>query len=303
MDPDSHLAWEIDFPTSPEDFIPFLGTEIRIKDDNLEYKYYRKTQKKEITLHSRSHHPLRTKVEVIKNFYKTAGDSSSNSQLVEESYQIVDRLLLNNGYTNPRQYIDYRSPSHCGPKREADSSRIVTLKLPYISETISEQISKYVSNKKLPIRIVFLPGIKLRDLFCSSRPHDRRVCSQSNCQICPKITTERTDCSKMYPLYKITCKLCNKFYVGESSRSLHHRLSEHLRYATKPDNASYKNEAMAVHYKDHHAGQEPDLAFELLGTESNTILRKIYEAQLILSLKPEINDREECVLLQRFLVS
>ena len=60
---------------------------------------------------------------------------------------------------------------------------------------------------------------------------------------------------------------------------------------------------MAVHYKENHAVQKPDLAFELLGTESNTILRKIYEAQLILSLKPEINDREECVLLQRFLVS
>ena len=37
-------------------------------------------------------------------------------------------------------------------------------------------------------------------------------------------------------------------------------------------------------------------------TERNTILRKVYEAMLIYEYKPSINDKEECKVLERFLV-
>jgi len=106
----------------------------------------------------------------------------------------------------------------------------------------------------------------------------------------------------MSPIYKITCNYCNQFYIGESSRSLHDRLGEHLRFASNPTSPSYKEEAFAVHYKNFHLGQSPNLTFELLGSESNTIIRKVYEAHFIFTQKPEINDKEECVALQRFLV-
>ena len=152
------------------------------------------------------------------------------------------------------------------------------------------------------VTVVFLPGIKLKDLFCASRPLDKRQCIQNNCQICPKIATERVDCSKICPIYKITCNLCEQFYVGESSRSLHDRLGEHLRFANNPTCPSYKEEALALHYNAHHSGQSPNLTFELLGSETNTVIRKVYEAHFIFTLKPDINNKEECTLLQRFLV-
>ena len=103
-------------------------------------------------------------------------------------------------------------------------------------------------------------------------------------------------------IYRITCKLCGQFYVGESCRSLHDRLGEHLRYASNPTSSSYKDEAFAIHYNEHHPGLSPVLIFELLGTESNTVIRKVLEAHFIFNLKPEINNKEECSLLQRFLV-
>ena len=46
-----------------------------------------------------------------------------------------------------------------------------------------------------------------------------------------------------------------------------------------------------------------NILFDLLRTESNTILRKIFEAMFIFSLKPNINDKEEKKVLERFLVS
>lgn len=300
-DPDGHLGWEIDYPSSTDQFIPFLGTQIRISEEGgLESKYYRKEQKKQITLNFKSHHPMKTKVEVARNFYKTANISSSSPELTEESYKVVDRLLVNNGYPDPRQFLEFRM-ENSGVRLSAEQ-RSVTLKLPYMSEEISSKITKFIRRKKLPITVVFLPGIKLKDLFCSSRPHDKRHCTISSCQICPKITTERVDCSKICPIYRITCNLCCQFYVGESSRSLHERLGEHLRYASNPTCNSYKDEALAIHYKEHHPGLSPDLMFELLGTESNTIIRKVLEAHFIFTLKPEINNKEECTLLQRFLL-
>ena len=59
---------------------------------------------------------------------------------------------------------------------------------------------------------------------------------------------------------------------------------------------------MAFHYRENHSGCEPDLSFKLLRTESNTILRKIFEAMFIFNLKPNINDKEEKKVLERFLV-
>ena len=72
-DLDGHLGWEMDYPSSTDQFIPFLGTQIRISEEGgLESKYYRKEQKKQITLNFKSHHPMNTKVEVARNSYKTA---------------------------------------------------------------------------------------------------------------------------------------------------------------------------------------------------------------------------------------
>ena len=106
----------------------------------------------------------------------------------------------------------------------------------------------------------------------------------------------------MCPVYRITCNICKLQYIGESCRSLHSRLIEHLRYATNPETPSNRDEAMAVHQRQYHTGMTPDLSFELLVTESNTILRKIYEAYYIMNCKPDINDKEECKQLQKFLV-
>ena len=44
------------------------------------------------------------------------------------------------------------------------------------------------------------------------------------------------------------------------------------------------------------------LKFELIKTESNTFLRKIYESFYICKEKPIINDQSEVKILHRFLV-
>ena len=61
-------------------------------------RLYRKPQKKPLTLHYNSHHTTRTKIATVESMYNTATSVSSNRENEKYSTNIVDSLLLNNGY-------------------------------------------------------------------------------------------------------------------------------------------------------------------------------------------------------------
>ena len=106
----------------------------------------------------------------------------------------------------------------------------------YISDRISAQIRNHCKKLKIHARIIFKPGSKLRKHFCNSRPHDNWKCVVTNsktCVICPD--THNNTCSTKNVVYEITCMRCKKRYIGETERTLHDRMLEHRRAATKPD--------------------------------------------------------------------
>ena len=195
-DPRKLIKWELDYPESDQHFIPFLSTQIRVDaQGNLHYKFYRKPQRKLITLRlqSSSHHLCSTKVNTAKNFYNTAKVCSSSPEYIEESYQIIGKLLLANGYVEPRNFIQSRSPK-CSNSSRKVTGDCVPLSLPYLTETASSNIMRYINSHDLPIRVTFTPGQKLRDIFCCSRPNDKITCFNRNCQICPRLT-DGSDCT------------------------------------------------------------------------------------------------------------
>ena len=140
------------------------------------------------------------------------------------------------------------------------------------------------------------------DIFCKSRPYDKPWCNTNNCSICNRLHDDN-DCSVKAVVYCITCKLCNQRYVGETGRTIHERLSEHLRYANNPTSNSYSDEALAQHYTNFHPSTVSDLSFSVLCKETNVIKRKILESYFINHFKPEINNRDECISVKRFLIT
>ena len=80
QDPDGHLGWEIEYPSSPDQFVPFLGTQIRI--DNRGSLECRKRTEETDNSELQVPPPNETKVEVARNFYKTVSISSSSPELV-----------------------------------------------------------------------------------------------------------------------------------------------------------------------------------------------------------------------------
>ena len=298
-DPRKLIKWELHYPESDQHFIPFLSTPIRVDTQGiLHYKFYRKPQKKLITLHSSSHHLYSTKVNTAKNFYNTAIVCSSSPEYIEESYQIIEKLLLANGYVEPRNFIQSRSPKRSNSSRKVTGD-CVPLSLPYLTETASNNIMRYINSHDLLIRVTFTPGQKLRDIFCCSRPNDKVTCFNRNCQICPRLT-DGSDCTATGVVYKIICKYCNQVYIGETSRSLHERLMEHARYESSPTN--YPEKDLSIHYTTYHINCKPDLSFSILERVRSTVLRKIREAFHIVNQKPEINLKEECISPECYLI-
>ena len=295
-DPDRLLQWEIEFPEKG-DWVPFLDAELRVTDEGtIEHRYYRKPQKKPITLHAKSHHPDHVKCQTIKGFYRTAAICSSDATHEEYSMGMVDKLLMNNGYQEPRE-ISKRRLMPMTTSRD----HTTTLKLPYISESFSSFVISFIRSHNLPIRVIFTPGTKLRNLFCKSRPYDSTRCYVTNCLICPLITHPTLDCTVRGVVYKITCKLCNEIYVGETARPCRERFKEHRLAARSPQ--TYPHEALATHYHNHHNGEPPDLEFDILATGlDQPVRRKVSEAILIKSLKPTINKREEGDTIEQFVI-
>ena len=227
----------------------------------------------------------------------TAIESFQTDRLLRVFHSCYFHYSGCNGYSNPRELTSF----HLNGYQPPENTKSVKLKLPYISEYVSKEIFAFIKKRKLPISVILTPGKKLKDLLCSLRPYDKPKCTTRNCKICACLVNY-VNCTVQFPVYLITCLLYEETYVGESSRRLHDRLSEHLRFATSPDNRNYIDEAFAVHYRQCHHGQAPQLSFKLLKSESNTVSRKIIEAMYINQLKPEINDKEECISINRFLV-
>ena len=307
-DPDQLLKWEVDYPENSQEFTPFLDTQIRIDEQGqLHHKFYRKKQKKKITLHANSHHDEGTKVATIKNFYKTAAHCSSTPEYKEESMKIVDNLLVNNGYQDPRRINQTGRLHPIAPttRHNPSSSHIedtnhVTCTLPFINEPFSKEVTQFAHSHNLPVKFIFTPGKKLADILCSSRPHDKPHCTIPNCIICPLITTNH-DCKPKCVIYKVTCKLCQELYIGETSRTAHDRFSEHRRAANRP--LTYPDNALAAHYLEFHNNLDPDISFDILEINLyNTIKRKVTEAYYINLFKPSINNKEECEKLKGFLL-
>ena len=164
------ILWEVEFPDIGA-YVPFLDTEVRIDDEGkVSSRYYRKLQNKGITLNAMSHHPASTKEAVVNNYYNTADAVSSGPEEKEYSMCIVDKMLVNNGYSKPRQII---KPRNQRSKKEVP--KLATLSLPYTNERDVNCIRNYIKSNKMPIRPIFTPGKTLAQTFCKSRSFDHSV--------------------------------------------------------------------------------------------------------------------------------
>ena len=145
--------------------------------------------------------------------------SSSGVERVQEEKQIVDALQEND---YPASFIHKHSHPR-RPRREMNDQRPrTTLTLPYIAG-LSEAVRRILA--PLEIKVVFRPQSTLHSLLVHPKdpvPMDQRK----------------------GVVYSVPCDGCSKVYIGQTGRSLKHRLAEHRRVLKNGDVAA---SALAEH--------------------------------------------------------
>ena len=105
-------------------------------------------------------------------------------------------------------------------------------------------------------------------------------CIYSNCDIC-KFSNDTDICTTKFCVYKITCQICSASYIGETMRTFHSCVKEHL---------SQENSAVYQHLKSHNALSVTNIKWNIIhrNIKSMTKRRKI-EAMMISSQRPLLN--------------
>ena len=159
------------------------------------------------------------------------------------------------------------------------SKKKVHLCLPYISEH-QVRTTRQLANRcgLSDVLTLVFKSSSLSTILRAPRP---RLCRFRNCIYCAA-STRNEDCCTKYVVYLIACMHCDSFYIGETSRTIRSRLTEHSR-----SNASL----VYRHLKDRHASQGPHhFRWSLLHVGAKACnLRRSLERREIRSRNPNIN--------------
>ena len=140
----------------------------------------------------------------------------------------------------------------------------------------------------LKIRVVERTGDSIKSLLTKSDPFRTKTCDPTSCIVCsafPKISCKTRDC-----VYKITCKGCGEFYIGETSRSIGQRYTEHCVQQRNQSSSS----VFAQHFKIKHGSNQQDLELKVLKScPGDPMLRQVTEAVHIAIEKPSLNTKQE----------
>jgi predicted GIY-YIG superfamily endonuclease len=109
---------------------------------------------------------------------------------------------------------------------------------------------------------------------------------------CNKCKMDKKLCDANHVVYKMSCKYCNKFYIGMTNNTMCNRITQHKYQWQKSDT----NNAISLHFQKEHPSYKPNIEninINIIKREKNNILTAISESKLIYNLKPELNRKQE----------
>ena len=235
--------------------LPFLDTVVWRGDEGVKFSVYRKPTNKDDFIHYLSAHSDRTKSGVVIGFFLRAYRICS-SGFIEEEIDYIKSAFRKLGY--PEGYlIKLRNKAVKivnKSKKEKENGNDVNER--YLCIPNSDKASIITEClSKAGLKVATAGGIKIGDM-CKDKQ--------------TKVTNENS------VIYRIPCKGCDKVYIGETSRGLKKRISEHKNDVLKHNVSN----SLVVHIDNY--GHLPDwnAATEVkTGLEKN--MRKAIEAAII----------------------
>ena len=130
-------------------------------------------------------------------------------------------------------------------------------------------------------------GRTLKSEIQRSNPTATPGCSKKDCLGCKEERGKGGKCHKNNINYQISCQSCEKMYIGETSKNLYTRTSQHIQNS---DGEAFMNK----HYEEEHKGEQKRFEAKVTHTNKDCLTRQIREGVLIRrATKPLLNSRTE----------
>ena len=189
--------------------LAFLDTEITHHDDGtLTTTVFRKTTHTDKYLSFESHHPLAHKLSIVRTLFGRAEKLCSTIDEKDRERKHITSALETNGY--PKQVIrrigNKPVDGNSNSLRDKDDPK-ATVVIPYVRH-VSECVRRILN--RLNVRTCFKPRRTLRHML-----------------VHPKDPTPARSVSGV--VYRIPCSDCDRAYIGQTGRTLDHRIKEHKR--------------------------------------------------------------------------
>ena len=190
------------FEVEENEKLAFLDTAItHHKDGSLTTSVYRKKTHTDKYLSFESHHPIAHKLSVVNTLFSRAEGICTTEKDLENEKKHLKKVLELNGYPKnvSRKNVTRNRTINDGEDQEKP---IATVVLPYVRNT-SECIKRILA--KLKIRTCFKPYRTLRKIL-----------------VHPKDRIKKEDHTGV--VYQVSCTTCNESYIGQTGRTMGHRL-------------------------------------------------------------------------------
>ena len=231
--------------------IAFLDVQLKREGTKIHTSVFRKRTHTDRYLNFDSNHPAKTKrgiIQCLKNRAEKVCDDSTRWQEINH----LQRVFKANGYPNAVVKRNLRPrPRPTSTTEPPTDETPPKLFLPYISG-ISERIDRIC--RPLGIKTVYKSNNTLRSALVN-------------------VKQPREDKKKKGVVYEVPCRDCDSVYIGETSRTLEKRLSEHKNAVKKHDT----NNGIAVHAWNLQHQVDWDAA-KTRATEEHYWKRRVLEA-------------------------
>ena len=136
--------------------------------------------------------------------------------------------------------------------------------------------------------IIEVGGRTLRSEIQRSNPTATPGCSKDDCPGCKEERGKGGKCHKSNINYKIECQNCKGVYIGETSKNLYTRSTQHYQNSSETD--SFMNR----HHQEEHLGKDRRFLAKVTHTNKDCLTRQIREGVLIRrSKQPILNSKSE----------
>jgi hypothetical protein len=274
----------------------FLDITIMVTDTKIEFEWYRKSCHSGILLREDSHVPQHVKRNFITSTIRRIENRCCNDEVKRNNIAKFKNSLKNNGYgDNQVWHYTTKNKRIMKQKNTGNSRNNFMTKTPfvmhYINEKMNRSINKLIRKYDLDVRLVSKPGISLENIL--KKKIKKGV--HQNCDICSKLGTgAKNNCNARFVVYRYTCNICNKAYIGQTARPFFYRHREHRNSIVNRSYSSALGEHICLEHNNDNCTID-SFRLDFLEVFKTPIASRIGEAMWINKLKPSMNRRQELV--------